>query len=301
MPYQHPDSRRELQGIVFTVGACALFGIIPFYLQLLAPLSGNLLFAHRILAQLLFAVLIIGFTGNFRRLLAVFSSPSKLKGVLLSTFLISFQWWVFFWAPVNGHTVDVAIGYFILPLTVSLMGRLFFAETMRPTQWFALGLALSGVVIELFISGRFSWITLLVCVGYPPYFWVRRKFPLDTRINFTAENILLTPLALLLLIVTIQNGEPWLPARDHGLLYLAGAGLLGTVPMLLFVAASARLPFTVFGMLSYLEPILLILVAVFILNEPVAIEKVASYSFFALAVICTLYDSAQRLRTNTVV
>ena len=49
--------------------------------------------------------------------------------------------------------------------------------------------ALIGVCLELFRSHSFSWVTLLICLAYPPYFILRRKIKVSTKSNFVAENI----------------------------------------------------------------------------------------------------------------
>ena len=120
----------------------------------------------------------------------------------------------------------------------------------RPSVPAALLFAIAGVSFELWSTGTFSWVTLLVCLGYPPYFILRRRLPVDTRLNFAAENVLLLPVGLLFLTIAASNGEPLVPDADYGLLLLFGAGAIGTVAMLMFLAASTRLSFTVFGLLG---------------------------------------------------
>ena len=209
--------------------------------------------------------------------------------------LIALQWWVFFWGPVNGETINIAMGYFLLPITISLTGRFYFKESLSPLLWLAVGAALIGVSVELFRDHSFSWVTLLICLGYPPYFILRRKSKIATTSNFVAENILLAPLALILLYITNQQQLPLLPSLDLGILLLVGSGLLGTIAMLFFVSASTRLRFTVFGMLNYGEPILMMLVAIFLLNEFISPEQLWSYAFFAIAVLLVISDSLLRI------
>jgi chloramphenicol-sensitive protein RarD len=36
------------------------------------------------------------------------------------------QLWLFMWAPINDHGLGVSLGYFLLPLTLVLTGRLVF-------------------------------------------------------------------------------------------------------------------------------------------------------------------------------
>ena len=213
----------------------------------------------------------------------------------LTSPLIALQWWIFFWGPVNGETINIAMGYFLLPITMSLTGRFYFKENLSPLLWLAVGAAVIGVSVELYRNHSFSWVTLLICLAYPPYFILRRKSRIPTTSNFVAENIFVTPIALLLLYFTYQRQQPFLPSLDWGVLLLLGSGLLGTVAMLFFVSASTRLKFTIFGMLNYGEPILMMLVAIFLLNETISPEQIWSYGFFGIAVLLVIGDSVLRI------
>ena len=288
-------NKQELQGYFLMLGSILIFSLLPYYIQFLAPVDGNTLFAFRVLSQLGFGLLFLALTRKLLALKAIFSQPKELKILCLTSPLIALQWWIFFWGPVNGETINIAMGYFLLPITISLTGRFYFKENLSPLLWLAVCAALIGVSVELYRSHSFSWVTLLICLAYPPYFILRRKSKIPTTSNFVAENIFVTPLALLLLYFTNQQQLPFLPSLDWGVVLLLGSGLLGTVAMLFFVSASTRLKFTIFGMLNYGEPILMMLVAIFLLNETISPEQLWSYSFFGIAVLLVIGDSLLRI------
>tara|TARA_R100001377_G_scaffold25769_1_gene13972 strand:- start:333 stop:1244 length:912 start_codon:yes stop_codon:yes gene_type:complete len=288
-------NKQELQGYFLMLGSILIFSLLPYYIQFLAPVDGNTLFAFRVLSQLGFGLLFLAFTRKLLVLKAIFSQPKELKILCLTSPLIALQWWIFFWGPVNGETINIAMGYFLLPITISLTGRFYFKENLSPLLWLAVSAALIGVSVELYRSHSFSWVTLLICLAYPPYFILRRKSKIPTTSNFVAENIFVTPVALLLLYFANQQQLPFLPSLDWGILLLLGSGLLGTVAMLFFVSASTRLKFTIFGMLNYGEPILMMLVAIFLLNEFISPEQLWSYGFFGIAVLLVIGDSLLRI------
>ena len=286
---------QELQGYFLMLGSILIFSLLPYYIQFLAPVDGNTLFAFRVLSQLGFGLLFLMITRQLLTFKAIFSQPKELMILCLTSPLIALQWWIFFWGPVNGETINIAMGYFLLPITMSLTGRFYFKENLSPLLWLAVGAAVIGVSVELYRSHSFSWVTLLICLAYPPYFILRRKSRIPTTSNFVAENIFVTPIALLLLYFTYQRQQPFLPLLDWGVLLLLGSGLLGTVAMLFFVSASTRLKFTIFGMLNYGEPILMMLVAIFLLNETISPEQIWSYGFFGIAVLLVIGDSVLRI------
>jgi len=286
---------QELQGYFLMLGSILIFSLLPYYIQFLAPVDGNTLFAFRVLSQLGFGLLFLMITRQLLALKAILSQPKELMILCLTSPLIALQWWIFFWGPVNGETINIAMGYFLLPITMSLTGRFYFKENLSPLLWLAVGAAVIGVSVELYRSHSFSWVTLLICLAYPPYFILRRKSRIPTTSNFVAENIFVTPIALLLLYFTYTRQQPFLPSLDWGVLLLLGSGLLGTVAMLFFVSASTRLKFTIFGMLNYGEPILMMLVAIFLLNETISPEQIWSYGFFGIAVLLVIGDSVLRI------
>jgi chloramphenicol-sensitive protein RarD len=286
---------QELQGYFLMLGSILIFSLLPYYIQFLAPVDGNTLFAFRVLSQLGFGLLFLMITRQLLTFKAIFSQPKELMILCLTSPLIALQWWIFFWGPVNGETINIAMGYFLLPITMSLTGRFYFKENLSPLLWLAVGAAVIGVSVELYRSHSFSWVTLLICLAYPPYFILRRKSRIPTTSNFVAENIFVTPIALLLLYFTYQRQQPFLPSLDWEVLLLLGSGLLGTVAMLFFVSASTRLKFTIFGMLNYGEPILMMLVAIFLLNETISPELIWSYGFFGIAVLLVIGDSVLRI------
>ena len=297
------DSRQQLHGFGFMLGSCLLFGFTPLYLQWLDPLNGNLLFGYRVITQVIAALLILYFSRHWRGYWALFRQPNAWTMLAISSPLVGVQYWLFYWSPVNGYTIDLAMGYFLLPITLALTGRLGYGEPMRPLQWLALILVILAVLTELVRSGVFSWVTLLVCLGYPFYFILHRRIAAaglirSAKVTFGAENLLLLPFAVLLAGYEIAQGQPAWPASDWGTLLLIGLGVLGAVPMLFFLAASTRLSLVVFGLLNYLEPLLILLVALLFLGERIAPAQLLSYSLIALAVALVILNSALQLRRN---
>src|SRR3546814_14615664 len=94
----------------------------------------------------------------------------------VSAALIGFQLWLFSWAPLHNKALDVALGYFLLPLVMVLTGRVFYKERLSWFQLAAVALAEIGVAHELVWVDSFSWATDLGMFGYPTYFIHGRAF-----------------------------------------------------------------------------------------------------------------------------
>src|SRR5690606_14469343 len=125
-------------------------------------------------------------------------------------------------------------------------------------------------------------------------FMLRHWMRLDALSGFILEMLVLAPLAIWLIV---QYSPPGAFAEAPQLWWLLpGLGVLGTLAFAAMMAASRRLPMGLFGILSYVEPVLLFAVAVLLLGEPFTAEQLWTYGPIWLAVLLTGWDSARLLR-----
>lgn len=290
------------RGVGLSLIASVLFALMPGYVRELAPLDGVQVFAQRVLWSIPMVLLLMAVTRHWATLAAVFRrlrhEPRLLAALPLAALLIGVQWGLFLWAPLVGRMLEVSLGYFLLPLMMVLAGRLFYGERLRPLQRIAVVCALLGVAHELWLTQAFSWLTLLTALGYPPYFMLRRWMRLDALSGFILEMLLLAPLALWLILT---RSPPQLFSQAPALWWLLpGLALLGTLAFAAMMAASRLLPLGLFGILSYVEPVLLFAVAVLVLGETFDPTQVWTYAPIWLAVLLTGWDSARLLRKQAV-
>jgi chloramphenicol-sensitive protein RarD len=191
--------------------------------------------------------------------------------------------------------LEVSLGYFLLPLTMVLVARFCYGERLDPVQWLAVGCAALGVAHELWATHAFSWPTLLVALGYPPYFVLRRKINADPLALFAVEMLLLVPVAAFM-VATSQSA---LAAFGRAALWsalLPGLGVLSTLGLSCYLMASRLLPMALFGILGYVEPVLIVVVAVTLLGERLSAPQLATYVPIWIAVALTGVHSVAVLR-----
>ncbi|QIZ77987.1 EamA family transporter RarD [Ferrimonas lipolytica] len=271
-----------------------MYGIIPWYVTAFVVLDGTALFYCRV--TLVFACLasLMVFQRGFNELARVIANPKVLALVLLGGVLNASQWWLFVWAPVNGLTKELSLGFFLLPLTMALAGRMWLKESLSQLQRYAIAIAILGVAVELFCQGELSWVTLSPALVFPVYFLLRRSLGISACTGLFIEVSLFTPLALYGLATTPQIALNL--TQPSFLLWLVGFALLASGSMLSYLAASQRLPISLFGLLSYLEPTLLFLVAIVVLQEPMALAQIASYGLIGIATVIVMLDTSTTLR-----
>lgn len=285
------------RGVALSVGASVLFAVMPGYVQWLAPLDGVQIFAQRVLWSIPLVLLLVLLTRQTALLRETFGrlcrEPLLLAACPLAAALIGVQWGLFLWAPLAGRMLEVSMGYFLLPLALVLTGRLFYGERLRPLQRLAVTCAILGVLHELWRTQAFSWLTLITALGYPPYMMLRRWMRLDALSGFVLEMLILAPLAIWLIIA---YGPPDAFANKPQLWWLVpGMALIGTLAFASMMASSRLLPLGLFGILSYVEPVLLFAVALLVLGETFDAAQWLTYLPIWLAVLLVGWDSARLL------
>ncbi|WP_039784420.1 EamA family transporter RarD [Herbaspirillum huttiense] len=290
------------RGIGLSVLASSLFAFLSGYTRLLAPLDGTDIFAWRILITLLCVLGLLAWRGELSRLRAamaeLLASPGRIALLVLMAALLALQQWLFLWGSVNGRALEVSLGYFMLPLSMVLVGRFHYGEKMDLLQRLAVLCACVGVAHELWMTRAFSWPTLAVALGYPPYFMLRRRIRLDSMLIFAVELMVLALPSLLALVLSPATG-PTLRTPAMWLL-LPGLGILSMIALASYLRAGKLLPMGLFGILGYVEPVLLVLVAMAVLGESLQLAQLGTYVPIWLSVLLTALHSVKLMRRPAV-
>ncbi|MDR8368018.1 EamA family transporter RarD [Pseudomonas sp. JL3] len=285
------------KGIALSVTASVLFAVMYYYTSLLSPLSGVEIFGWRMLLTAPCMTVFMVVSGEWTRVVEIVrrlaGKPKLIVGLIGSAVLLGLQLWLFMWAPLNGYSLDVSLGYFLLPLSMVLTGRIVYGERLSYLQKIAVFFASLGVLNELYQVGGFSWATLLVVVGYPIYFILRKRLATDNLGGLWLDMALMLPVAFWF----VQGGEqgfgvfdqyPWLS------LLIPLLGVISASALVVYIIASRLLPFSLFGLLSYVEPVLLLGVAL-LLGESIKAGEWLTYIPIWLAVLVLVFEGFKHL------
>lgn len=288
----------ERQGYWLSASASVLFTALPLYVGFFAVAHGLTLLLHRAIWQFVLGIALVLATARGPRLLELVRDRRRLAAHLLTSALIALQWWLFVWAPTTGRVLEVAVGYLVLPITLVGAGVLFHREPLSRFSRLAVGLALVGLALELALSGRISWVSAIVFLGYPPYFMLHRRIGTESAlVTLALESGVVCATCLLATLAFAPTRA--LPGDLAEGIRLAGLGALAFAGMACYIGAGVRLPFNVFGLLGYLEPVLLTAVALAFLRETAPPQKLAAYGCFAAAVLAVAYEGLRDLRSGS--
>jgi len=292
------QQRTLIMGVALAILSNLLFGVLYAYSSFLTPLSGTQVFIWRMLAMwaaLIGYLLISGRLGLHLDKLKALRTVQWAR-LLLPTPIFLSQFWLFMWAPVNGQGVQTAMGYFLFPLMMVVFGCVLFGEKLSRLQWLAVGFAAVGVGSEIVRTQSVSWATLWVCGTYPVYYILRRLQGIGAITGLLVDLTIFAPLAVAYLLFVAPSSLGLVGSSSFFIMMLAGLGMLSVLAMKTNVDASQMLPVNVYGMMSYIEPALLFILAITVLGNPFESAMIYSYGLIWLGIACLIAHGIRQLR-----
>jgi len=274
------------RGIWYGIGAYVTWGLFPIYWKWLHHVPAVQLISHRVLWSFLMLFVFILVSRQWKVFRTAALKPRVLRIYLVAAVLIGINWLVYIWAVNAGFIVEASLGYYINPLLNVLMGVLFLRERLRPLQWVPLGLAAVGVLYLTFAYGSLPWIALTLAFSFGAYGLVKKTAPLGSLYGLTLETGLLFLPALLYLLYSDTTGQgAFLHTGAISDVLLVGAGLMTTIPLLMFASAARRIPLSLVGILQYIAPTLQFLLGVLVYGEPFTHTQFIGFGIVWVALI----------------
>jgi len=266
------------KGFVFGIAAFALWGFGPIYFKAVEQVSPGEVLAHRIIWSLLFLLIPLASSGNGLKLLVLFRNKQVLGSLFVTALLIAVNWLTFIYAVSSDQILGASLGYFILPIFNLLLARLFFSEQLSGLQYLAVLLVVLGVTNQLYSFGTLPWIALTLAVTFGFYGVIRKKYAVDPIIGLAVETLLLFPFAFAYLVWLWSKGL--LMFAHTGLvmdILLVLAGIVSSLPLVLFAASVNRLNYSTVAVMQYIAPSMTFLLGVVVYNEPFGVQQMVTF------------------------
>ncbi|MEU3452480.1 EamA family transporter RarD [Micromonospora sp. NPDC006766] len=279
-------------GYLYGFGAYLIWGFFPIYLKLLRPAGPVEILAHRIVWSVVFVALVLATIRNIGFLRALARRPRALAGIGAAAALIAVNWGTYIYGVNSDRVIETALGYFINPLVIVLIGVFLLRERLRPAQWVALGVGGLAVAVLTVDYGRPPYLALVLAFSFAGYGLVKKRLALPAAEGLFVESAVLALPALAYLGWLTRGGTATFGHVSVGhtvLLVLAGAAT--AIPLLLFAGAANRLPLSALGMLQYVGPILQLGCGVLIYHEPMPPARLAGFALVWLALVIFTLDA----------
>ena len=212
-------------------------------------------------------MLALGRTADFK---AALRSRRMLGMAALTAAMITFNWGIYVWAIAADRTVETALGYYINPLVNVVVGALLLGERLGKLQIVAvaagggrrhhsdhrtgqsaLGIAVAGVFLR--------------CLWLLPQDAADRAKPGLPARGYAAVG----PGARLRHLAAGDRAGSFSDAAPRGdTALLLGCGPVTAVPLLLFAFGARLLRLSTIGLMQYIAPTIVFLIAVFVFDEP---------------------------------
>lgn len=274
------------KGVVYGIGAYLLWGMFPIYWKILHQVPALQVIGHRIIWSFVLLVVYIVATKQWAHFRSVAFYARTLGIYAIASILLALNWLIYVWGVNAGFIVETSLGYFINPLLSVLLGVLFLRERLRPMQWVPVGLAALGVTYLTFVYGRLPWIALSLAFSFGFYGFVKKISPLGSLYGLTLETGITFPVALVyLLFVGVSGSGAFLHTGTRIDFFLVGAGLVTTIPLLMFASAARQIPLSIVGLLQYIAPTIQFLIGVFVYKEQFDVQHFIGFAVVWVALI----------------
>jgi chloramphenicol-sensitive protein RarD len=279
-------------GVVYAASAFFIWGISPIYWKALRAVPAFEIILHRIVWSFFFLVPVILVMRRWKDFVDALKNYRILLILLFTALIISGNWLLYIWAVNHDHLLQASLGYYISPLVNVVLGMIFLKERLRPPQILAVLLAAAGVLYLTIYYGEFPWIALTLAVSFGLYGLIRKTAPVGSLAGLTVETLLVSIPALVYLFYLDSQGAGTIFRVSLKLdLLLMGCALATAIPLLFFTLGARRLYLSTVGLLQYIAPTCMFLMAVLLFHEPFVKAQVVTFIFIWTALVIYSTDS----------
>lgn len=287
----------ERRGYVYGLIAYALWGFFPIYFKLLQPSPPFEILAHRVLWSVLFISLVLGVMRNWRFIGRLRRDPRLLGAITLAGLLIGVNWATYIVGVNSSRVVETALGYFITPLVVVLLGVTVQRERLRVWQWIAVGVGGLAVAVLTIDYGHPPYIALILAASFGSYSLIKKRVSLKPAEGLFVESaVLALPAFGYLTWLNAAGGAEFGHVSAWHTALIVASGVATAVPLLLFAASASRVPLIGLGIMQYVAPILQLAVGVLLFHEPMPPARLAGFALVWVALIIFTVDGIRGAR-----
>ena len=284
-------AKYDRAGLASALGAHVVWGSMPLYLQLVKTVPAVEYVAWRILFTIPLCLLLVAWRGAGPELRGVLRDRRALLTLLASAALIGVNWFLYVWAIQTGHVYAASLGYYILPLTMMLLGLVFLGERLTRRQWAAV--ALAGVGVAALAAGALTtlWLSLAMATSFGIYGLLRKTVQAGPLVGLTIESAMLAPISLAVAWWFAASPAGSALTQDPLTAFaVVMGGPMTAIPLIMFAFAARRLPYTVIGFLQFTSPTIVFLLGLLVFGEDLKPAQLACFVAIWAAASLFIWD-----------
>ena len=289
---------KKKMGFLTVLGSYVLWGLLPGFWTLLAPVNSVYILAQRIIWSLVIMGIYLVLVRGWGEIKFAFTDKPTFWRSLASGVFITVNWGLYIYAVNSGHVLDASMGYFIQPVVVALIGFLVFRERPTRGEWLTFAFAAAGILYLLIMTGTIPVLALAIVVPFAIYGAVKKDLKLTAHTSLCMETLLMTPLALAFCwwwSGQVGGFEAVMGGCSFWL--LPACGLVTSIPLLLFNMGVKVIPYYFTGILMYINPTLQFLVGLY-MGEPLDHHRLIAFIIIWVGILFTLWDKIKLIRAE---
>lgn len=293
-PQHAPPTALSRSGLALAIGAYLSWGLSALPVKALAHVPVVETSAHRTVWSFLCIALWIAATEGFGKVRAALASPPDRTRLMVTATMLTFNAGLFMWAVMSGRALEVSFGFFINPLIAMLLGLVLLRERLTGVQAVAMALSVIAVAVQGFSAGGLPWVSLVIATTFALYTYARKTARVEAAPGqFVEALVMLVPATAYLVWLEAAgqghfSGDLWTAVLELTI------GFIAALPMIMFVAASRRLPLVIIGLLQYISPSMHFLFAIFLFGEPFDRAKLVSFALVWAGITLFTADAVRR-------
>ncbi|TIO42813.1 MAG: EamA family transporter RarD, partial [Mesorhizobium sp.] len=128
-------------------------------------------------------------------------------------------------------------------------------------------------------AGKLPWVSLALAFSFAAYGFFRKTLPIGPSQGFLLEVLLLSVPALCYIAYLIAAGQDhFISSTGADTALLIGCGPVTAVPLLLFAFGARLLRLSTIGIMQYIAPTMVFLIAVLIFDEPFGTTQAIAFA-----------------------
>ena len=284
-------------GFALALTVYGLWGFLPLYMKLIAHMPAAEVVAHRVIWSVPIATLVLIVLRRTSALREALRSPRMLLMACLTAALVSLNWGIYVWAVMAGNAMDAALGYYMNPLFSIFLAAVFLGEKPSSAQMVAIVLAALAVLILTFEAGGLPWAALGMMLTWGFYALAKKSLPIGPNLGFLLEVlILLIPALGYVWYLTAAGTSHFSASFTRDTMLLLGCGVVTAVPLLIYANAAKRLRLSTIGILQYIAPTVIFLIAFFVFDEPFGRGRMIAFPMIWVALVIYTSSMLRQMR-----
>lgn len=261
-----------------------MWGVLAIYWKSLKLVGSWELLSNRVIWSFIMLTLFLSIKKK-NQIQEIWHNKKNRKALLTTALLIGTNWGVFIYAVNNDQIVQASLGYYITPLVNMFLGIVILKEKLTKIKIVALFIVVASVFYLTISAGQFPYISFILAFSFGFYGLLKKTTLVDTLPSLAFETIVLLPFAVLYQGYLFLNNNNSLITEDIRTIFLLiGTGIITILPLYWFTKGAKRIDLTSVGFFQYIAPTIMLLIGIFIYNEPFERKEVLAFITIWIAI-----------------